>query len=505
MATVCRFLVAYVSMDGLDAIGRHLLSRALRDPRSFGVASLTCSCGFDPLIRLQRDVPEVRLKYFMDPIVREPGEPRDITLFHSKLVYLLLEAENKSVVYIGSHNWTRRALGPGGSRNAEASMRFELDYEPADLDGNGTSIASHVNRHLLDAWNMPLCLPATVQNETTFQEWFARGCQNASPSPLQQTTIILAVRKGTAPVGPDEWLALEQRGMYFQVLEEDAGQIVWRSNDRLLVLVWESEAALRSSEQPIILNCRITTNKAGLDSQLRGTNQSSAPIAGFMAVIWDEAECTARQSGSQGRRVPVPISTGRQVDIYDFEFPTSRANSSQVDGSIRPLYQFHLEVEHVAFPVSGNRPKRPHLSWSPESFAVAEDKKSARMEESPGFYVEPRVQQEMLSSLTQILGVDLNKAKVLPFSHIDRFKIGKRISEHPLHETYIRDRAERRDEFYEKTKPGALVAEIDENLDTAARTAKAFPKNVPLARTQCVFTMPLTDLMESWKANPEHS
>ena len=44
-ATVCRFLVAYISDEGIETIGRHLLTRALRDPRSFGVGSLTCSCG----------------------------------------------------------------------------------------------------------------------------------------------------------------------------------------------------------------------------------------------------------------------------------------------------------------------------------------------------------------------------------------------------------------------------------------------------------------------------
>jgi hypothetical protein len=44
-ATVCRFLVAYISGEGLDSIGRPLLAKALRDPRSFGVGSLTCGRG----------------------------------------------------------------------------------------------------------------------------------------------------------------------------------------------------------------------------------------------------------------------------------------------------------------------------------------------------------------------------------------------------------------------------------------------------------------------------
>lgn len=84
-ATVCRFLVAYISNQGMDSIGRHLLNRALRDDRSFGVGSLTCSCRYEPLLRLQSELPQLRLKYFMDPLVREDDEPSEVSLFHSKL------------------------------------------------------------------------------------------------------------------------------------------------------------------------------------------------------------------------------------------------------------------------------------------------------------------------------------------------------------------------------------------------------------------------------------
>ncbi len=66
----------------------------------------TCACGYTPLLKLQRDVGEsaARLKYFMDPLVKDTDVPDGIALFHSKLVYLRLPRENKSVVYIGSHN-----------------------------------------------------------------------------------------------------------------------------------------------------------------------------------------------------------------------------------------------------------------------------------------------------------------------------------------------------------------------------------------------------------------
>ena len=55
-ADVCRFLVGYISADGLNSLDRLALVAALRNDQSFGVSSLTCACGYSPLLQLQRDV-----------------------------------------------------------------------------------------------------------------------------------------------------------------------------------------------------------------------------------------------------------------------------------------------------------------------------------------------------------------------------------------------------------------------------------------------------------------
>lgn len=497
-ASVCRFLVAYISNDGLESIHRHLLNRVLRDGRSFGVGSLTCSCGFEPLVRLQSELPELRLKYFMDPLVKEDGEPSEISLFHSKLVYLLLEREAKSVIYIGSHNWTRRALGAHGPRNAEASVRFELDYASEDLDGTGSSIASHVNRHLLDAWNMPLCLPATAANELTFREWFEKGCRRSPAAPLQETTILLTVRRNS--LGNDDWLALSGRGVYLQVLDEDDGQLVWRSGNRVLVMLWNCEVDMAAARQPILLQCHISTSKAGIDSQLRGTNQSVAPVAGFEAVIWDATELAALQTSQRARRSPVSLWSGREVQVYDFEFPTQYVDSSQVDGSVHPRYQFHLEVERVILPAKGNFSKMPDYVWSPESFSVAASRDAACVEETPGYFVEPEQEREIIDCMSNVLLVRPDEAKVLPYSNVDRLKVGKRISTHPLHETFLGPEwkeKQRRDEYYERSAPGSLVADLDTQraLDFEDGDQEE-PKE--LTRLQRVFTSPIDRLLDAW-------
>src|SRR4051812_29269515 len=87
-ASVCRFLVAYISWEGLDSIGKSALANALQAPQSFGVGSLSCSCGYEPLLHLQSLLRAPRLKYFMDPLVRDEEEPFEISLLHSKIVYL---------------------------------------------------------------------------------------------------------------------------------------------------------------------------------------------------------------------------------------------------------------------------------------------------------------------------------------------------------------------------------------------------------------------------------
>ncbi|MEX1028265.1 MAG: hypothetical protein WD049_09720 [Candidatus Paceibacterota bacterium] len=311
-ASVCRFLIAFISNDGMESIGRHLLNRVLRDDRSFGLGSLSCSCGYEPLLRMQSELPDLRLKYFMDPLVKEDGEPSEISLFHSKLVYLWLEREGKSVVYIGSHNWSRRALGPQG------------------------------------------------------------------PS----------------------------------------------------VRLW----------------------------------------------------------------------SGREVQIYDFEFPTQFADSSQIDGSVRPKYQFHLEVERVVLPATGSFSQMPDYVWSPESFSVAASRDAARMEETPGYYVEPEREQQILDCLSDVLFVQAANAKVLPYSSADRMKVGRRVSTHPLHETFLGPEWQEthlRDEYYERSLPGSLVAELDSqralDFDDVGEE-----ESEELARLQRVFTAPIDRLVEAW-------
>jgi hypothetical protein len=372
---------------------------------------------------------------------------------------------------------------------------MEMDISRGDLEGTGISVASEVNRHLLEAFNLPACLPATEDNRVRFEEWYQRGCRPAPPVSLQQNTVVLAVRKddGANP-GPAQWQNLVGRGIYLQALQEDEGQKVWRSVERVLILVWKSKADLQAANQPIILHCRITTNKAGPDSDLRGTNQSQSPIAGFEAVIVDEGQLAALQQSSRAPASEIVIWSGRSVQVYDFEFPTQRADSSQVDGPIVPKYQFHLEVENVVFPEEGEHPDAPEMIWGRESFAVAKSRDSARYEELPGYEVSPDLEAAILRCLTETLLIEPEQAKVLPVSHFDKAKVGKRVTAHPLHETFVGKASKtRREDFYSKSDQGSLVIDLDDQADRQQEG-----HGEPVERVQRVFTTPIHQLQERW-------
>lgn len=491
-AKICRFLVAYVSGGGIDSINRPVLINALRDSRSFGVASLSCACKYEPLLKVQDDLADVRLKYFMDPIVNESGEPSDIVLFHSKLVYLYLPRQNKSVIYLGSHNWTRRALGPQGPRNAEASLRLEFDFEEDHLDGSGDSMAAEVNRHLLDAWQTPLCVPAIRSNEPMFDEWSNKACRNANSVPMESNVVVLAVRKGE---GSGDWASLAGSSIYMQVLSEPEGELVGSKYlKQLMVMVWKSESDLQAGLQPLLLFCKVSNGIAGARSVAGGSNQARDPIQGFSAVIFDQRELTSRSLQRNDERSRVALWSGRDAEIYDFQFPTPHSGCEQVDQGIEPNYRYLLEVESVVFPADSDCPPNTKMCWSADSLAMAKTKTSTDFKSSPGYSVEPEVERMMLQCLEEVLLVEPNRAKVKPYSDVDNAKLGKRVSRHPLHETFLGPQLthrDRRDAYYADANESAFIAELDNDDD--ASSAKDGIK-----RLQRVFTSPVAELREGW-------
>ena len=73
-AQVCRFLVAYISREGINAIGRNELRNALQNEHSFGVGSLTCACGWTPLVERYNPILWTRCVVERGGVLGEKGD-----------------------------------------------------------------------------------------------------------------------------------------------------------------------------------------------------------------------------------------------------------------------------------------------------------------------------------------------------------------------------------------------------------------------------------------------
>jgi len=86
--------------------------------------------------------------------------------------------------------------------------------------------------------------------------------------------------------------------------------------------------------------------------------------------------------------------------------------------------------------------------------------------------------------------------------------MGKRFSDHPLHESYIDQTAKQSPAiFYEGAKPGSLVAKIDAepiddnaNIEHQAMLFEVDTADTDIGRVQHVFTLPLEELQSIWAA-----
>ena len=108
-------------------------------------------------------------------------------------------------------------------------------------------------------------------------------------------------------------------------------------DDPILVLVSESDEALIAGQQPVILKCKKTASNAGPDSRVAGKNQADSPMEGLAAIVLDKTSLADVNQFPRVKRRSVALWSGRDVEVFDFEFPTIRNESSKIDGSVRPL------------------------------------------------------------------------------------------------------------------------------------------------------------------------
>lgn len=175
-------------------------------------------------------------------------------------------------------------------------------------------------------------------------------------------------------------------------------------------------------------------------------------------------------------------------------------DASRWTGGIEPNHRYLLEVDSVVMPADGVIPLDAEMCWTADSLAMAKSKTSTRVEKSPGYYVDAETEQAMVHCLEETLLVDLEQAKVKPYSDVDRAKIGKRVSQHPLHETFLGSQLtepSHRDAYYAEANKSAFIAELDLGAD------ESFDLKDELKRLQRVFTSPVAELRQGWRKHAE--
>lgn len=439
-AEIIRFAVAYISQPAIDALDLQRLASLLCHEHSFGLGSLTCDFGYKPLYALQsaltvNDPP--RLKYFLEPYTAD--EPR---LLHDKLIYLASPSRGKSVLYVGSHNWTGAALGITNPYNIEASLRIELPFERSDLDGDGSGLAAMANAHLMKCYEYPVAMPVTPENRLVFQCWYEAACTRLPsdpPPPLDPVRIVLAACSvpELGSTTAETWMALKGKSLFIQCHDEEDGQEFRKTRNTFLMLAWASEEGLRRRQQPVVLICRETTSYAGPDSSEKGSNEADNISTGFKGVLCDHEQHASCKAGpwAQPRR-SVWTERGLKVEYFDFDMVVERTSASEVNEGIEPLYQFHLEVDEVILPRDRFPDLRGYPVWDRGTLAMAQ-KRTKGMHRDSGYIVSESDAARILRCLRDDFGVDFDKAKALPRSLQADPRVGLRIATHPVNHTFL--------------------------------------------------------------------
>ncbi len=480
-ALLIRFAVAYVSEAGIQVGGEDRLLAALEHPKSFGIATMDCGCGFWPFLKLQAklDQEDPKLKYFFDPKLRKDRNEQSApaSLMHTKMVYLV-RRDNKAVVYIGSHNWSKRALGPKSRpRNAEASLRIELPATPGDLDGTGTGLGPDVNRHLTEINWWKLSLPAIPDNEPKFMEWSENACGGNSADALEDYSLVLCVAQQESMANQASiWRKFRDlgHGIYLQILREDDGPPVWSQSERIAVLVWPSLTAMKTSKLPLLLLCQSTNRFAGPESEIAGTSQGD--FQGFRAVLWDPKQHAAL---AKNKDLPDALSatarSGRKIEYFSFDLRPGPTVVSQVDQSVVPRYRHYLQVQELILPdwlaserpadveieiQEGETPRRRERVWRPGQVGFSSSRQ-VRMKKSPGYRVDRDQHLAMEECLRDVFKVQPTCAHLRPYSDPEDECVGLRLASHPVHEALIDDEAAvGRADRYRSLRRGSVVPAV---------------------------------------------
>lgn len=398
-----RFLVCYFNKDGHAELSPHL-ARLMGDPRSQGLVTLTCACGFGAVQALWEDAgaPADRLKVFLPA----QGEgPDDAKLLHSKMAFVVRDSPNGSVgvLYVGSHNWT----GPGlrlkshksRRKNVESSLRLEFDWPERSEAGwlravrdraiqVGKNPALEALAQIQSCWTLASCTDlASPRSQDEFESWMETFCASRRQSP-GSTAVIVAPSVSAAPIrsapprgrqdpprpGPvpvpaaGDTLYLQQH-VFADEPEVFDTSVTWA------VFVWSCHEDLRSRAQPWLLLCRAAN-----------LGQEGAGDPGLRRVDWllydppqnsQEGDPDSRSGTSLAPQcLPTRTQQGERLEVEFWSLARVGEGLSSRDLDRRPPTRHALlEVIAVREPESRHSEGRP---WTGRELPLHRNTRRAR-------------------------------------------------------------------------------------------------------------------------------
>jgi hypothetical protein len=332
------FVVAYVNDLGVNYLGKKSFLRAMNKSGSYGVTSLACGFDFYDIIKLQNDITEKdKLKLFMS-LQKETGQDETQSLLHSKIVYLkILEGEQiKQVLYIGSHNWTGRALGANsnGGNNAEASLRMVFN------ENDSNEILRDAKKHIELAWNLKSSFPANEINKSIFSDWiqlrcpkYGRGLPTIQREPY---TVLLCLTEDLE----DDLISLNETPNHAAYLHIDLIEDSNKLNDQtqnVLLLIWQKPSDFENQILPVAIFCKINTiNQTQING---GVNTQINPISGFDISLKAMEGATYTQN-----------ARGVEANFWNFKIYKEQISLTDLSFAGEALKQVLLKVEKIIFP-----------------------------------------------------------------------------------------------------------------------------------------------------------
>lgn len=439
-----KFVIAYINDKGVDYIGRQRLIKALKKDGSFGVTSLSCGFGFDTFVNLNKELGATdKLKLFLS-FNKEEAAEESHTLLHSKIIYLKIREGNtiKQVLYVGSHNWTGRALGANvKGNNAEASLRLEFE-----LDDNSNILKSSLI-HLEKAYKLKSCFNAVKSNLSIFSDWIQLKCpkygRGIKTIKRENYNLLLCIGENQE-FDIEDFAYKKNHSIYLHIDNFSDSERINDSSTKFLLLFWVNTNSFENQDPPIYIFCEKNTDN--LTKQGGGVNQIQNTVGGFEFSLSIKSQSILKQKNNV------------EASFWDLKYFFEKTDVIKINLNTPAVKQILLKIETIIPPKSYKNGKSGLLNYSPGQIPFF-DNTPPSIEPIKGVATNNQeINNEIYLELKREFNLKSNEIDpVLIIKHIDP-KSGYRLSKNPLNKFVLGEMLSEKD--YYNSLPVESFSEI---------------------------------------------